>query len=179
MLKDQLTVFANPQDPVQVTLLEDWRNGSSVELKPFPITGSQGWEVIKIIYSVTDPLEYDAQQKLMKYNDQAFTYPGIKAQLTLNTCNTIIADSAGLSTVYSYFKAMDLSLDAKGSYAEGWNNMFHLNELTDVYKIKYFTDLPVLSKQLISNHFEFFYQNLKPIDDNLQNTIIAYNAIKL
>lgn len=117
LLKDQLTVFANPQDKAQVTQLEDWRNGSTVDLKPFPITGSQGWEVVKIIYSVADPLEYDAQQKQMKYNDQANIYPGIKAQLTLNTCNTIIADSAGLSTVYGYFKAMDLSLDAKASYS--------------------------------------------------------------
>lgn len=57
--------------------------------------------------------------------------------------------------------------------------MLHLDELTTVYKNKYFTDLPLLSKQLISNHFEFFYQNLKPIDDNLQDTIVAYNSIKL
>ena len=53
----------------------------------------------------------------MKYKDQTDIYPGIKAQLTLNTCNTIITDSAGLSTVYGLFKAMDLSLDAKASYS--------------------------------------------------------------
>lgn len=57
--------------------------------------------------------------------------------------------------------------------------MLHLDELTTVYKSKYFNDLPILSKQLLSNHFEFFYQNLKPIDDNLEDTINGYNSIKL
>lgn len=30
-----------------------------------------------------------------------------------------------------------------------------------------------------SNHFEFFYQNLKPIDDKLASTIASYEGINL
>lgn len=43
LLQDQLTVFADPQDSFQVAQLESWRNGSNEELKPFSITGAQGW----------------------------------------------------------------------------------------------------------------------------------------
>jgi hypothetical protein len=74
---------------------------------------------------------------------------------------------------------MDISVDAKQSFAEGWNNLRHLPNLQGNLKVKYFSDLPKLSKTLLSVHFEFFYQNLKPIDDNLQETIDNYNKIKL
>ena len=57
--------------------------------------------------------------------------------------------------------------------------MVHLNALQTIYKAKYFNDLLDMSRQLIGNHFEFFYQNLKPIDDNLQETIDLYKTIYL
>lgn len=37
----------------------------------------------------------------------------------------------------------------------------------------------MLSGYLNSNHFESFYQNLKPIDDDLVDTIARYGDIKL
>jgi hypothetical protein len=67
----------------------------------------------------------------------------------------------------------------KESYVSGWNSLVHLQLLQDTYKSRYFSDLPVVSRSLVSNHFEFFYQNLKPIDDDLAGTIANYEKIKL
>jgi len=65
------------------------------------------------------------------------------------------------------------------TFASGWNSLVHLDLLKNTYKSRYFTDLPLMSKSLVSNHFEFFYQNLKPIDDDLTETIANYEKIKL
>lgn len=58
-------------------------------------------------------------------------------------------------------------MDSKESYVAGWNNGVHLELLTNTYKDEYFQNIPELSKTLPSVHFEFFYQNLKPIDEDL------------
>ncbi len=36
-----------------------------------------------------------------------------------------------------------------------------------------------MSTKLLSNHFQFFYSNLKPIDDDLQVTIDSFSEINL
>lgn len=92
----------------------------------------------------------------------------------------IVTDTETLQDIYdNTFKKGDISLDLKASYAEGWNNFTHLNDLINIFKSQYFRDLVSMSRSLISNHFEFFYQNLKPIDDNLQDTINSYSKIYL
>ena len=74
---------------------------------------------------------------------------------------------------------MDESLTVKASLAEGWNSLVHRTILFNNYKPRYFSDLPLMSLQLNSNHFEFFYTNLKPIDDDLLKTIEQFKAINL
>ncbi len=84
-----------------------------------------------------------------------------------------------MEETYQKFTEEVLSLDAKASYSQGWNNQIHKIILLDTYKSRYFADLPSMSTKLNSNHFEFFYQNLKPIDDNLTSTIASYENINL
>lgn len=67
----------------------------------------------------------------------------------------------------------------KASSSEGWNHPIHKALLADPYKAEYFKDIPFLSKQLPNKHFEFFYTNLQPIDDDLSNTIASFEAINL
>lgn len=55
----------------------------------------------------------------------------------------------------------------KASYSEGWNSPIHLDWLMNIYKPRYFSDILDLSKTLPDAHFQFFYTNLKPIDDDL------------
>jgi len=62
---------------------------------------------------------------------------------------------------------MNQSLTVKASLAEGWNNLVHSDILYKIYKSRYFDDLPLVSSKLNTNHFEFFYTNLKPIDDDI------------
>lgn len=95
----------------------------------------------------------------------------LKAALTRNTCDALIADDTKFETIYGYFKSADRSLDVKRTFSEGWNHPVHSFLLSTVYKNKYFSDIETLSKSLVSNHFEFFYSNLKPIDDDLVSTI--------
>lgn len=74
---------------------------------------------------------------------------------------------------------MQESVNVKGYYARGWNNLVHLTELTNIYKEKLVSDIPVVSKTLSLNHFRFFYTNLAPIDDDLEQTIALYESINL
>jgi hypothetical protein len=74
---------------------------------------------------------------------------------------------------------MELSINVKESFAAGWNSPAHLHPLKSTYKARYFADLPVLSRSLVSKHFEFFYQNLKPIDDELEDTVASYAKVSL
>jgi hypothetical protein len=48
---------------------------------------------------------------------------------------------------------MELSLNVKESFAAGWNSPAHSDALKTTYKPRYFADLPVLSRSLVSKHF--------------------------
>ena len=111
------------------------------------------------------------ETKYNRFEDQKFVDSSLKATLTLNTCQTLVADDTQFEAVYGYFKGTDYSLDVKRTYSEGWNHPVHSFLLSNKYKQMYFADIVVLSKTLVSNHFEFFYSNLKPIDDDLVATI--------
>ena len=100
--------------------------------------------------------------------------------MTKNTVNALAAtDVEELDAIYDIFRNMDESVTVKTSYGSGWNNLVHLNELQTIYKNRYFQDIPTLSKVLSLAHFRFFYSNLSPIDDNLEETIALYEGIDL
>ena len=44
--------------------------------------------------------------------------------------------------------------------------------------MRYFKDMVEVSKTLQGDHFEFFIEELTPIDDNLEETIEEYRKIK-
>jgi len=90
----------------------------------------------------------------------------------------LAADADSFENIYEVFKAAVESITVKTSLAEGWNNAIHLT-LLGTYKPTFFADIPLMSTTLPGKHFEFFYTNLKPIDDNLASTITSYQAINL
>jgi hypothetical protein len=60
------------------------------------------------------------------------------------------------------------------SFSEGWNHPVHLTLLVSQYYPRFFMDIPIVSQILPGKHFEFFYTNLKPIDDDFETTIASF-----
>jgi hypothetical protein len=50
ILQDLLPLFSN-SNPPQITIMNEWLLGTNVELTNYPISPSQGWEVVKLIYA--------------------------------------------------------------------------------------------------------------------------------
>ena len=113
------------------------------------------------------------------YNNQRDLTEDFRAALVYNTCLTIAADESTFATVYEILKSNNSSLVVKDSLAEGWNNAVHIDKLTSTYKALYFKDISQLSKTLTDNHFRFFYERLKPIDEDFASTIQQYESISL
>ena len=57
--------------------------------------------------------------------------------------------------------------------ARGWNNPCHHDRLLK-YRDRYFKDIEYLSTQIKGDHFQAFYENLAPIDDELEYQIMKY-----
>ena len=84
-----------------------------------------------------------------------------------------------MDVIYNLFLGEIQSISIKSSLAEGWNNVVHLQLLQDKYKDLFFDDLLKVSKTLPRKHFEFFYTSVKPIDDEIQDTIDRFSKINL
>ena len=66
----------------------------------------------------------------------------------------------------------------KKVYAQGYTHLSHLDHICK-NKEKFFKDIEKLSRIVGGDHFSIFYDVLKPIDDNLEETIKLYRGIKL
>ena len=67
----------------------------------------------------------------------------------------------------------------KDSLVEGWNNAIHIDLLVGTYKDLYFKNINELSQTLTYNHYRYFYEKLKPIDEDFTSTIQRYQSISL
>lgn len=74
ILKDFLPVFCSNED--QIDTLNEWRMGTNPDLANYPISPSQIWAVVKLVFTST---RYDLPQQNAIYNDQAQKTPGIAA----------------------------------------------------------------------------------------------------
>ncbi len=74
--------------------------------------------------------------------------------------------------IYNSFKdkTNTLSITAKNYLANGWNHQSHAEWLLE-YKDRYFADMITVSQQFEGDHFQVFYQDLAPIDDDLDGQI--------
>lgn len=131
--------------------------------------------MIKIIFASS---LWTTNQKNTIFGDFQLTHVGVVADLTHITCQNLVADPSELETTYTtYFKKEDYSITVKTYAALGWNNSVHSDLLLTEYKPRIFADMIDLSNQLSSEHFMFFYTNLQPIDDKLQDTIDLYKQV--
>lgn len=62
--------------------------------------------------------------------------------------------------------------------SSGWNDKAHSDWLLE-YRDRYFSDIPKVASALEGDHFTLFYENLQPIDDDLEYQIKRYEEIKL
>jgi hypothetical protein len=162
ILQDLLPVFCSTLN--QIDTLELWRQGDFEPLSSYPITSSQAWAVVKLVFTSSS---FTSNEKTAILDDQTAKDPGLTAELAYNTVIALDAGEEELETIYELFTTMDTSVTVKKSYAEGWNNSVHLNELVSIFKPRLFSAIPALSRKLSLAHFQFFYTNLAPIDDDL------------
>ena len=95
LLKDYLPVFCTTL--ANVDLLEEWREDIYPLLDPFPITQSQAWSVVKLVYTSDN---YTADQRVNIYDNQNNKTPGLTALMTLNT---ILALETTDPDIYGFF----------------------------------------------------------------------------
>lgn len=62
--------------------------------------------------------------------------------------------------------------------ASGWNDKTHASWLLE-YRERYFNDIAKVGEVLEGDHFTLFYENLQPIDDDLELHIKLYGEVKL
>ena len=177
ILADLLPSF--PVTSAHVQILDQWRQGTYTPLSNIPIKMSQAFNVVKIIYTSSDYTS-DARLQIFEATKASFAQSGSLAALTKNTVDTLdnTTDLVIFETVYEIFLDSEESVTVKGSYAAGWNSGVHSAWLAE-YKPRIFEDIPKLSKILTFDHFAFFYTNLAPNDEKLEENIAYYEAVKL
>jgi hypothetical protein len=92
----------------------------------------------------------------------------------------LIANKEQFEKIYNQFKdnQSELSITVKESMSSGWNDKAHSDWLLE-YRDRYFSDIPKVASALEGDHFTLFYENLQPIDDDLEYQIKRYEEIKL
>ncbi len=92
----------------------------------------------------------------------------------------MIANKEQFEKIYNQFKdnQSELSITVKESMSSGWNDKAHSDWLLE-YRDRYFSDIPKVASALEGDHFTLFYENLQPIDDDLEYQIKRYEEIKL
>ena len=177
VLADLLPSFAASNAHIQT--LDQWRQGTYVPLSNIAIKMTQAFAVVKLIYTSSDFLS-DQRLKIFEAVKNQFTQSGSLAALTKHTVDGLdnTTDSVSFETVYEIFLAEGESLAVKASYVAGWNSGVHSTWLT-TFKPRIFTDMQAISTKLTFDHFAFFYNNLAPTDDNLDENIIYYQAVSL
>ena len=68
-------------------------------------------------------------------------------------------------------------MSVKESIAAGWNHEYHKDRLQK-YKTRFFKDIQDLIGVLDGDHLEAFYENMEPIDDDLEFHIVELENIK-
>ena len=124
ILKDYLPVFCSNED--QIDQLNQWRTGDYTDLVPYPITQSQAWAVVKMVYVSS---HFTSDQRTKIYDDQNKKTPGLAAELALNTVLALSATRDSFDVIYQIFRETHESLTVKASYSEGWNNPVHFDWL--------------------------------------------------
>jgi hypothetical protein len=98
LLMDLLPVFCTTLD--QIDTLELWREGTYAALQPYPITPSQAWAVVKLVFTSSN---YQLNQQQAIYDSQNTLTPGLAAELALNTCLALVADDPTMDIYYTVF----------------------------------------------------------------------------
>jgi len=81
--------------------------------------------------------------------------------------------------IYESFKSKENtnSVQVKNSISAGWNHSYHKDRLAK-YRDRYFKDVQGLIDVLDGDHYEVFYNDFEPIDDDLESQIKGFEQIK-
>lgn len=93
-------------------------------------------------------------------------------------CDSLKANEEEFENIYETLKAKDsnLSVTVKGHIASGWNHPYHKEKLMK-YRERFYKDLQGLVEVLVGDHYQAFYNDLSPIDDDLEYHIAQFEKI--
>lgn len=75
--------------------------GTYPDLATYPITLSQAWAVVKMVYTSS---HFTSDQQTAVFDDQNSKTPGLMAQLTLNTVMALSAKADNFEVIYQVFR---------------------------------------------------------------------------
>ena len=120
------------------------------------------------------------EQKEALFAAQHTLDPSDTAKKHRHTCDGLKATEEEFQKIYESFRVGDkkVSVAVKEYIASGWNHPYHKERLLK-YRARYFKDVQDLITVLDGDHYECFYDNLAPIDDDLESQIAEFQKIKL
>lgn len=167
ILKSKLVSFAYSEDEIQYLI--NWFHQKHDQLKEHEMTVGQKWSaVVKAFTSKKLSLE----EKEALFEIQKAADPTDTAKNKRFTCDALKSTEEQFEKIYNEFKnpKSENSITVKNSFASGWNHSAHMERLKG-YKERFYKDVQELSNILEGDHFEAFYENLHPIDDDLKSQI--------
>lgn len=172
-LRGKLLSFASSQKAKQTVL--EWHQGKLETLKGHDLTIGQKWTVVAKSFTMQN---LSLQEKEEIFETQAKEDTSDTSKNYRLMCDGLKANKEDFEKIYMSLKDKDntMSITGKAYVGNGWNNALHSEWLLE-YKERYFADILVASKELVGDHFEFFYQHLAPIDDDLDGQITEFEKI--
>ena len=70
-----------------------------------------------------------------------------------------------------------MSLTTKELKVKGWRSDYHYEWITTNYEQRYYEDIVAICKQLSFEEFQFFYDNLRPLNSNLYGQVERYSNV--
>ena len=172
--KSKLTAFAKGEEEKKILL--KWKNNEDEKLKEFEMTIGQKWSAVVKAFTMTS-LSIEEKEALFEALHKED--PSDTAKKHRHTCDSLKAGEEEFEKIYESFKDKNntQSVSVKESIAAGWAHPYHKERLLK-YRERFFKDLQELIPLISIDHYECFYDNLSPIDDDLEFQIAAFSKIK-
>lgn len=171
ILQNELISFASSEQ--EIAMLQDWLEGKDKALSGFELDISRKWSIARKVFTLN---KLSKEEKKNVFDSIAKTDDSDKKVEEAHVFDAITANKECFEGIYQKFRSDDKSvpMSVKGLLVSGWRSKVHEEWLVKEYKERYFKDLLDLVKTLAYNHYEFFYRNVKPIDDDLQGQVDSY-----
>lgn len=143
---------------------------------PFELDISRKWNIARKAFTLKT---LNLEEKKAIFDSIAKTDSSDKKVEEAHVFDAITASKEHFEELYQTLKSPDrsISMTVKQLITAGWRNQIHYEWLSTEYREKYFKDIISLSSVLDYSQLQFFYNRLKPLDDNIQSQLDSYRAV--